>query len=89
MFPESYSSSFCFLTFLPFLSICLFVPELILKSSYLAGMVIIGRRKSKSTFGDNACIRGWAGGAEGGYHGGGGRIFGIFCTSFAGCVNIL
>ena len=52
-------------------------------------MVIIGRRKSKSTFGDNACIRGWAGGAEGGYHGGGGRIFGIFCTSFAGCVNIL
>ena len=28
-------------------------------------MVILGRRKSKSTFGANACIRGWAGGAEG------------------------
>ena len=46
-------------------------------------MVIIGRRKSKSTFGDNACIRGWAGGAEGSYHGGGWKdiwyLLDIFC----------
>ena len=53
VFPESYSSSFCLLTCLPFLSICLFVQGLIFKSSYFVGMVIIGRRKSKSTFGAN------------------------------------